>query len=260
MLAFSNLSTGYRQGKAWHYISTALDGALQRGELVALLGRNGCGKSTLLRSLAALQPVVEGTITIDDASLRNLTLSERARLLAIVLTTKPEALYLTAHDAVAIGRTPYTGFMGRLTAHDSQVIEESLRLTGAEALAPRLLSSLSDGERQRVMIAKALAQQTPYIFLDEPTAFLDFPGKIALLQLLQRLAVKKGKGILFSTHDVELALRLATTLWLLTPEGLRIGTPAELASQGVLSTYFEEEGLSFDAATMAFQLAPSSNV
>lgn len=259
MLSFSSLSTGYRQGKAWRIIGHRLQGALQHGELVALLGRNGCGKSTLLRTLSALQVPVEGDIRIDEIPLSGLSHAQLARLLSVVLTTKPEVPYLTAFETVAIGRMPYTDFLGSLRDDDKRIVTACLELTGADTLATQHLSDLSDGERQRVMIAKALAQQTPYIFLDEPTAFLDFPGKVQLLQLLAQLAKQEQKGILCSTHDVELALRIAHKLWLLTNDGLHIGTPAELADNGSLSRYFNDEGLHFDPSSMTFQLETLSN-
>jgi iron complex transport system ATP-binding protein len=171
-----------------------------------------------------------------------------------VLTEKPDVQNMTVTELVGMGRSPYTGFWGTLTPADKQIVSESISLVAIEQLKDRMVHTLSDGERQKVMIAKALAQQTPVIYLDEPTAFLDFPSKVEMMQLLHRLAVQEQKTIFLSTHDVELALQIADCLWLMEPQGLSVGTPQELASQGVLSRFIERDGIAFDKDTLTIHV------
>ena len=152
-----------------------------------------------------------------------------------------------------MGRAPYTGFWGRLTEEDYQVVSDAIRLVGIESLAGRMIQTLSDGERQKVMIAKALAQQTPIIYLDEPTAFLDYPSKVEMMQLLRRLAVQEQKTIFLSTHDVELSLQVADCIWLMEG-GLHVGTPRQLAEQGALSRFIEREGITFDRSSLTIRV------
>jgi iron complex transport system ATP-binding protein len=161
---------------------------------------------------------------------------------------------MTVNELVAMGRAPYTGFWGILSKDDRRIADESIQLVGIEALSHRQVQSLSDGERQKVMIAKALAQQTPVIYLDEPTAFLDYPSKVELLQLLRRLAHEEHKTVFLSTHDVEISLQLADMLWLMAPQQLHVGTPHELAAEGVLSTFIKHEGIVFDSNTLTIQI------
>ena len=161
---------------------------------------------------------------------------------------------MTVEELVGLGRSPYTGFWGTLTEEDRHIVSESIRLVGIEPLRQRMVQTLSDGERQKVMIAKALAQQTPIIYLDEPTAFLDYPSKVEVLQLLRRLAAEEQKTIFLSTHDVELALQLADRLWLMDTDGLSVGTPHELSAQGALSRFIERPGITFDTATLQIRV------
>ena len=162
---------------------------------------------------------------------------------------------MTVRELVCLGRSPFTGFWGTYSKEDLRVVDESLALVGIEALSSRMIHTLSDGERQKVMIAKALAQQTPVIYLDEPTAFLDYPSKVEVLQLLRRISRKAEKTIFLSTHDVELALQLADTIWLMTREtGVNIGSPRELAQQGILGSFIEREDIAFDPETLAIKI------
>ena len=153
-----------------------------------------------------------------------------------------------------MGRSPYTGFWGTLTDEDRQKVDEAIGLVHIEPLAHRLIHTLSDGERQKVMIAKALAQQTPVIYLDEPTAFLDYPSKVEMMQLLRRLAIDEQKTIFLSTHDVELSLQVADRLWLMEPQSLSVGSPRELSDDGALSRFVERPGIVFDKETMAIRV------
>ena len=156
---------------------------------------------------------------------------------------------------VSLGRSPYTGFWGTYSKEDLRIVDEAISLVGIDSLSGRMVHTLSDGERQKVMIAKALAQQTPVIYLDEPTAFLDYPSKVEVLQLLRRISKEAEKTIFLSTHDVELALQLADTVWLMTREGgMTIGTPLQLAQQGALGRFIEREGITFDPETLTIRV------
>ena len=195
---------------------------IEAGRLTCLVGRNGVGKSTLLRTIAGLQPPLSGTVSIGGEDISRLSPSRRAKKVSIVLTRQPESGSLTVAEAVALGRMPYTNFWGTLTAEDRRIVEEAMRLTDITSLAHKRLARLSDGERQKAMIARAIAQQTPVILLDEPTAFLDHPSKESLFELLTRLAHEHGKTILLSTHDLELANRFADRMLTLTSTELSV--------------------------------------
>lgn len=257
MLCIDHLTTGYGN----HPIGHNLCANLQRGRLTALLGPNGAGKSTLLRTLAGFQPPLsppaEGAdqhsiLRINNKDLASYTPRELARTLSVVLTYRPEADALTAGEVVEMGRIPYARMLATQSDEDQKAVKRALQLTRTESFIKRPLHTLSDGERQRIFIAKALAQAPPVILLDEPTAFLDFPSKVAILRLLSHLAHKEEKTILLSTHDVELALQFADTLWLLRADGITEGSPEFLAQNGEMARFFGHEGISFDATTMRF--------
>lgn len=221
-LAFHALTTGYCHGSRQSIVGRGLEGSLPRGTLTALLGTNGAGKSTLLRTLAGLQPPLAGDIFWEGNSLASLTPEERAKRLSIVLTVRPETGNLTVREVVALGRLPHRqGLWGsRNAAADAEAVERAMRLTTTSAWSERPVSRLSDGERQRVFIAKALAQETPLILLDEPTAFLDYPSRVQFFNLLKRLTNEMGKTVLLSSHDVELAAAHADHILLLSKESL----------------------------------------
>lgn len=209
--------------------------ALPSAQLVALIGSNGSGKSTLLRTIAALHPVQGGDVVLGGRSVKDYSRQELAQLVAVVLTERSSFLHITVRELVAMGRSPYTNHWGSLSAADEKIIDEALRLIGIESLSSRFIDTLSDGEYQKTMIAKAIAQQTQFILLDEPTAFLDFGSKVELLSLLQRLAHGQGKTIILSTHDLPLALRLCDSLWLINPDrSITEGTPQALQSSEAL--------------------------
>lgn len=221
-LAFHALTTGYCHGSRQSIVGRGLEGSLPRGTLTVLLGTNGAGKSTLLRTLAGLQPPLAGDIFWEGNSLASLTPEERAKRLSIVLTVRPETGNLTVREVVALGRLPHRqGLWGsRNAATDAEAVESAMRLTTTSAWSERPVSRLSDGERQRVFIAKALAQETPLILLDEPTAFLDYPSRVQFFNLLKRLTNEMGKTVLLSSHDVELAAAHADRILLLSKESL----------------------------------------
>ena len=218
-LHFDDLTIGYRKGRREVVVASGLSATLERGKLTCLLGRNGTGKSTLLRTLAGLQPPLNPQLSTLNSQLS--TLNPQPSV-ALVLTQRPDLRNLTAEEVVGLGRTPHTNFWGTLRADDRRIVAETLQLVGIETLANSPFETLSDGEQQKVMIAKALAQQTPMIFLDEPTAFLDFISRRELFTLLKRLAHDHGKAILLTTHDVALAEEFADTTWLLEDGKLQV--------------------------------------
>ncbi len=251
MIELRNLTTGYGR----RAVATGLNAALRPGRLTCLLGPNGVGKSTLLRTLCGFQPPLGGQILIGGKDAAGMTRKEMSRTIGVVLTERPDVADMRAAEMVAMGRTPYTGFWGTLRAEDARHVDEALRLVGIEALADRMVHTLSDGERQKVMIAKALAQDTPLILLDEPTAFLDFPSKVETLRLLRRLAHEAGKTVFLSTHDLEMAIQLADDLWLLSAEGLTHGPADALSTNGTLARFAATDGLRFDAERKVFYLS-----
>ena len=235
-------------------VASDLNATAQPGTLTCLIGHNGTGKSTLLRTIARLQPSIDGSVLIGDNDISTLKPIHLSRMLSIVLTSRPDVRNMTVEELVALGRAPYTGFWGRLSADDRRIVRHSIESVGITAMAERRVCTLSDGEMQKVMIAKSLAQQTPVILLDEPTAFLDFPGKIDLMLLLQRLAHEERKTILLSTHDLETALQTADRLWLLADGALHDGTPHELADRGFIDDYIGRKSVKFDKQTLSIQI------
>lgn len=222
----------------------------QAGELVALLGVNGIGKSTLLRTLAGMRAPLSGSITVVGQPLDAMSAAERARRVSVVLTGRPSLGAMDVYDLVALGRQPWTGALGRLTAADHAAVEQALVRVGAEHLRARPLTSCSDGECQKVMIARALAQGTPVILLDEPTAFLDLPNRAAIVRVLKVIAQQESKCIIFSSHDLQLALDLCDRVLLMRRNGpLWQGTPAEALASGELELAFAGSGIRFDAHT-----------
>ena len=256
VLRLSHLSTGYSGKHAAIRVATDINASVYGGELTCLLGANGAGKSTLLRTLSASQPPISGEVWLEDRRITDYSDKELARMIGIVLTERCEVNNLTVEELVGLGRSPYTGFWGTLRDKDKQMVDESMRLVGITGLAGRMVQTLSDGERQKVMIAKALAQHTPVILLDEPTAFLDFPSKVEVMRLLRSLAHELGKTIFLSTHDLELALQIADKLWLMNRERVVIGTPEDLALNGTLETFFKGEGIAFDRQSGLFRIEP----
>ena len=254
----TDLSIGYQTKKQVTVVAEHLNAAIRSGELTCLLGRNGIGKSTLLRTLSAFQPALGGSIEMLNGmrlkAITQYTDKQLSRLIGVVLTEKPDVRNMTIEELVGMGRSPYTGFWGSLDAEDHRIVDEAIALVGIESLKGRFIHTLSDGERQKVMIAKALAQQTPIIYLDEPTAFLDFPSKVEMMQLLHRLAQQQKKTIFLSTHDVELSLQLADCIWLMEPGKLNVGSPRQLAAEGALSRFIEHKGILFNAQTLTIRV------
>lgn len=240
-----------------HLIAAELNLTLHAGELVCLLGPNGAGKSTLIRTLAGMQPPLAGQVFLAGAALTSLRPRDLARHLSVVLTDRVDVGNLSVYALVALGRHPYTDWMGTLTAGDELVVRRAIAAVGAVELAHRQVHELSDGERQRVMIARALAQEPAVIILDEPTAFLDLPRRVEMMRLLRHLARTTGQAILLSTHDLDLALRSADRLWLMAADGtIHTGAPEDLVLSGAFEAVFRGEGVAFDAHTGTFQIHP----
>lgn len=250
ILSAQALSIGYKTGhKGVKQIHGDLHFALHRGELTCLLGANGSGKSTLLRTLAAAQPPLSGEIRLEGDDLTGLSERELSRLIGVVLTDKTQTGGLTVYELVALGRQPHTGFFGRLDRHDRQVVEEAIEAVGIAHKAHSYMAQLSDGEKQKAMIAKVLAQECPLVILDEPTAFLDAVSRIETMTLLHRIATSQNKAILLSTHDIEQALVLADRLWLLRKGcGMRCGVTEDLILNGDLDSLFDRRDICFDRA------------
>ena len=209
VIRLSHLSVGYSPSLP---VISGINAVVRSGQLTCLTGENGIGKSTLLKTLTGFLQKLGGELLLDGREVGTFSQRELARQVSIVLTQKPDIQNLTVEEVAGLGRSPYTGFFGRLHDADRTVIAEALASVGIEPLRHRMIQTLSDGERQKVMIAKALAQQTPVILLDEPTAFLDFPSKAETFRLLQRMAHDRDKLILLSTHDLGLAVRFADCL------------------------------------------------
>ena len=209
IISLSQLSVGYSLS---HPVISDINLELKSGQLACLIGESGIGKSTLLKTLTGFLPKLKGSLLLGNRDIKSFSQRELALQVSIVLTQKPDVQNLTIEEIIGLGRSPYTGFFGRLRAEDRKVVDDAIATMGIEKLRGRMIQTLSDGERQKVMIAKALAQETPVILLDEPTAFLDFPSKAETFQSLQRMAHERDKLILLSTHDLELAVRFADSL------------------------------------------------
>lgn len=257
-IRIQHLSIGYRAKHSVKTVAEGISDSICSGELTCLLGENGAGKSTLLRTLSGFLPPLAGQISILGRPLETYREKELATVIGVVLTEKNNLQNMTVEELVGMGRSPYTGFWGRLSAEDKAKVQAALGLVGIVSLQDRLVQTLSDGERQKVMIAKALAQETPIIFLDEPTAFLDYPSKVEILHLLHRLSREMHKTIFLSTHDLELALQIADQLWLMARgRGVTVGTPEDLALNGTLDTFFQRKGVAFEKQTGLYRIEPS---
>ena len=221
--------------------------SLTAGQMVCLLGANGVGKSTVLRTLAGFLPPLSGKVLLDGQDMLSFSISQRSQVVSVVLTERVEVPYMKVTDLVGMGRSPYTGFFGRLSKEDKKIVAEAIEMVGITELAERTIDTLSDGERQKALLAKALAQQTPVILLDEPTAFLDFHAKVSTLRLMLRLAHETSKTIFLSTHDVEMAIQLSDALWIVQDGNIEAGTTSHLTESGTLQHFLQAEGITYDA-------------
>lgn len=236
-------------------VASDINLALKGGEIVCLLGPNGSGKSTLIRTLTGLHAPLDGTIHLDGRELQSYSNKQVARKISTVLTDRLTIGNLSVYELVSFGRSPYTGWFGSLTPEDEQIVQWAIASTGIQQFLDRDVLRLSDGERQKVMIARALAQNTSAILLDEPTAHLDLPNRVEIIRLLRNLAHDTRKGIMLSTHELDLALKAADTLWLISSEGRMItGTPEDLVLDGTFESVFERGSFDFDRSTGSFKL------
>lgn len=254
-IRIEKLSIGYPGKGDVKVVASDICAGINSGELTCLLGANGVGKSTLLRTLSAFQPKLSGEIRIQGKEIGEYTDRQLSKVISVVLTEKCDIRNMSAVELIGLGRSPYTGFWGTLSREDKTIVDHAIGLVGISHLAYRMVHTLSDGERQKVMIAKALAQETPVIYLDEPTAFLDFPSKVEMMQLLHQLSRQTDKTIFLSTHDLELALQIADKIWLMDKvNGVTIGTPEDLSLDGTLSCFFARKGITFDLETGLFRV------
>ncbi len=256
VLATYNLAVGYGHGSKAREVLGGMNLRLPEATMTVIVGANGIGKSTLLRTLSGARRPLGGKIEIMGEDAAKISPRRRARLLSMVYTDRGGGGGLTVSETVALGRQPYTGFLGRLSADDRCVVGEAMDAVGVSAMAARYMATLSDGERQKVMIARALAQQTPLIVLDEPTAFLDVASRLEIMRLLARLVSDEGKTVLLSTHDIAPALEVAGRLWVVDGERRRIveGTVSELIESEVMESVFPGRGVTFDTSLLDFRI------
>lgn len=255
IISAQNLSIGYPKSRNRNtsVLYEDMSFNLYAGELTCLLGSNGAGKSTLLRTLTGLQPSLRGEVNLRGKSISKYSEQQLSTLLGLVLTDKTVVGGLTVAELVALGRYPYTGFFGRLTKEDHRIVEKAMNDVCILHKKDSYVAELSDGERQKVMIAKALAQECPIIILDEPTAFLDIVNRIEIMNLLHLIAIKQNKTILLSTHDIELALTLADRLWLLARDkGLKCGVTEDIVLSDAINDYIGNSTIVFDRQTGRF--------
>lgn len=245
-LSAEHLTIGYREPKGCRTLQTDITLSAQAGELVALAGRNGSGKSTLLRCLCGLQHPLNGRVMVESREVASMTRYERARLLSFVSTEIVDVPHLTVYELVALGRFPHTNWLGNLSERDRTLVQQAIAHVDLQHLTLKNVDSLSDGERQRAMIARALAQNTPLLFLDEPTAFLDIAHKYEVVQLLAGLAREQGKLVVFSTHDLAVACRAADKIWLMHDHGIASGAPEDLMHHKTFDKLFSGDNLQFD--------------
>ena len=254
-IKIKELSTGFRlKGKAAKVLHENLNISLSKGEIVCILGPNGAGKSTLLKTIPGFSRPLSGEIYIGDHSLDKLSIKEISKIVSVVLTEKIDDLYLTAYEIVMTGRYPYGTFTGKLTDKDVALINQAFQQVGITWLANQNFYKLSDGEKQKVMIARAIAQDTPFIFLDEPVAYIDSPSKIGIMQLLKHLSKSLHKGILMATHDLDAALLYADHLWLLGRNGeWTEGKPDQLVEEGIINDFFDQDNITFNKDIQRFE-------
>ncbi len=242
MIRFEHLTVGYGQRK----LIADVDVSIKAGRLVALIGRNGAGKSSLLRVVAGIDAPQGGKVLIKGSDVAAMSPAEKARTVAFVTTQRVKVAHLRCRDVVALGRAPYTDWIGRLGEDDRKIVDRALERVGMASYADRTMDQMSDGECQRVMIARALAQDTPVLLLDEPTSFLDLPNRYDLCLLLSRLAHEEDKCVIFSTHELDIALTLCDDVALVDSPYLHLLSASEMAESGHIERLFSNPGITFD--------------
>ena len=247
VLHTENLSIGYSEKKSETVIASNINISLERGKLIALVGANGIGKSTLLRTITGIQKPLLGTVLLRQQPIESYSISAMARELSIVLTEKLPPGNLTVYELIALGRQPYTNWIGKLTDEDLLKIQMAIDLTEVGHLTDKKHYEISDGQLQKVLVARALAQDTPLIILDEPTTHLDLLHKVSLFRLLKKLSRETGKCILFSTHDIDMAIQLSDEMIVMMPGKLVQENPSNLIASGIFDALFKDENIVFDA-------------
>ncbi|GGI57910.1 ABC transporter ATP-binding protein [Winogradskyella haliclonae] len=255
ILKAKNLSIGYKTRKKEIVVSHNINFDLQQGQLIGLVGANGIGKSTLLRTLIKVQPNLSGSIFLNNRDLKETSTIELAKQLSIVLTESLASKNLSVYELVALGRHPYTNWIGNLSTEDTQKVDEAIGLVNISDLKEKKCFELSDGQLQKVMIARALAQDTDIIVLDEPTTHLDMYHKAYILKLLQRLTKETGKTILFSSHEIDLAIQLCDTMLVMTTKNIVCDEPCNLIEDGVFNSLFPKDMIAFDTKTGSFKIS-----
>lgn len=253
-LKANDLTIGYQTKRSKTVISEAINFELKQGQLIGLVGANGIGKSTLLRTITKVQAPLDGTVYINGEEQSKMSLTDLSKALSLVLTEPLQAKNLSVYELVALGRHPYTNWVGRLTEHDKGIITNAIELTSIDELKHKKCFELSDGQLQRVMIARALAQDTDIIILDEPTTHLDMYHKAHLLKLLKDLTLTTNKTILFSSHEIDLAIQLCDTMMVMTENGIVTDEPRELIKKGIFNGLFPKDLIIFDETTGSFRV------
>lgn len=252
ILTAKGISIGYPLKRDTNTIANNITITLKEGQLTALVGANGIGKSTLLRTLTGLQKPLTGDVLLYTKNIAAYSAKELAQNLSIVLTEALPPSNLSVYELIALGRQPYTNWLGKLSANDLEKVDEAMKLTQLAHLADKKHYEISDGQLQKVLIARALAQDTPLIVLDEPTTHLDLLHKAALLKLLKKLTAETGKSILYSTHDIDLALQISDEVIVMAKESVIQDSPEKLLSTTIFDTLFNDSDVVFDAAKKGF--------
>lgn len=255
ILSTSNLAIGYQSKKGKNTIAENLNLKLEEGQLVSLVGGNGIGKSTLLRTLTGIQKPLTGTVTLNEKDIHKYDSLSLAQNLSLVLTEKLPPSNLTVFELIALGRQPYTNWLGKLSADDLEKINQAIALTHIEHLIHKKHHEISDGQLQIVLIARALTQDTPLIILDEPTTHLDLFHKVSVFKLLKKLSQETNKCILFSTHDIDLAIQLSDEMIVMTESSVEQDQPCNLITKGIFDTLFKDSSISFDGEKGKFVIS-----
>ena len=246
ILNCENITIGYSSKKETKIVASNINLSFEKGKLIALIGANGIGKSTLLRTLTGIQKPISGNVYLENKDIQDYSNLELAQNLSLVLTEKLPPSNLTVFELIALGRQPYTNWIGKLSADDFHQINKAIELTNIEHLRNKKHFEISDGQLQNVLIARALAQDTPLIILDEPTTHLDLLHKVSLLKLLKKLTLETDKCILFSTHDIDLAIQLADEMVVMLPEKIIQNNPCKLIEIGIFNELFNDSAITFD--------------